>query len=70
MALAEQATFLLPVRPTLEQAREREPEQKFNVFGRISKLFVRPKGEEIEISSQCFGTILSGTGLAPVSWRG
>jgi hypothetical protein len=50
VALAGQATFLLPVRPALEQARERALEQKFNVFGTVSKLFVRPKGEEIETS--------------------
>jgi hypothetical protein len=35
---------------TLGQARERALEQKFNGFGTVSKLFVRPKGEDIEIS--------------------
>jgi len=50
VALAEQGIFLLPARLTPEQARERALEQKFNVFGTVSKLFVRPKGEEIEIT--------------------
>lgn len=49
VTLAEQGIFLLPVRLTQEQAREKALEQKFNVFGMISKFLVRPKGEEIQI---------------------
>jgi len=50
ITLAEQGIFLLPARVTLEQARERALEQKFNVFGTVSRLLARPKAEEIQIS--------------------
>ncbi len=49
VTLAEQGIFLLPVRVTQEQARERALEQKFNVFGTVSKFLMRPKGEEIQL---------------------
>ncbi|MDQ7842825.1 MAG: hypothetical protein QN141_01870 [Armatimonadota bacterium] len=49
VTIADQGIFLLPTRLTPEQARERVLEQKFNVFGTLSKLLIRPKGEEIQI---------------------
>lgn len=48
--VAEQGLFLLPVRVTQDQAREKAWEQKLNVFGALSKFLMRPKGEEIQVS--------------------
>ncbi len=49
IAVAEQGLFLLPARVTAEQAKEKAWEQKLNVFGTVSKLLMRPKGEEIQV---------------------
>jgi hypothetical protein len=49
IVVAEQGLFLLPVKVTDEQARERAWEQKLNVFGTLSKFLIRPKGEEIQV---------------------
>ena len=50
IAVAEQGLFLLPVKVTADQAREKAWEQKLNVFGTFSKLLMRPKGDEIQVS--------------------
>jgi hypothetical protein len=50
IGVAEQGLFLLPVKITEEQARERAWEQKLNVFGTLSKFLMRPKGEEIQVA--------------------
>src|SRR3972149_2893616 len=50
IVVAEQGLFLLPVKVTADQAREKAWEQKLNVFGTFSKLLMRPKGDEIQVS--------------------
>lgn len=50
IAVAEQGLFLLPVKVTHDQAREKAWEQKLNIFGTLSKFLMRPKGEEIQVS--------------------
>ena len=50
IAIAEQGLFLLPVKVTPEQAKEKSWEQKFSVFGTLSKLLMRPKSEDIRVS--------------------
>jgi hypothetical protein len=50
ITVAEQGLFLLPVKVTPEQAKEKAWEQKFSVFGTISKFLMRPKSDEIKVS--------------------
>lgn len=50
IVVAEQGLFLLPVTVTPEQAKERAWEQKFNVFGTLTKFLMRPKSEEIQVN--------------------
>ena len=50
IAIAEQGLFLLPVKVTSEQAKEKAWEQKLNVFGTLSKFLMRPKSEDIRVS--------------------
>jgi len=50
IALAEQGVFVLPVKVTQDQAREKAWEQKLNVFGTLAKFLMRPKGEEIQVT--------------------
>lgn len=52
ITVAEQGLYWFPVSVTLDQARERAWEQKLNVFGTLSRLLMRPKGEEIQVSLQ------------------
>ncbi|MDR7417655.1 MAG: hypothetical protein QN178_01950 [Armatimonadota bacterium] len=49
IAVAEQGVFILPAKLTPEQAKEKAWEQKLNVFGTLSKVFKRPKSEEIQV---------------------
>src|SRR3990172_1603529 len=50
IVVAEQGLFLLPVKVPAEQAKEKAWEQKFNVFGTVSKFLMRPKSEEIQVN--------------------
>jgi hypothetical protein len=50
ITIAEQGLFLLPVKVTQEQAKEKAWEQKSNVFGTLSKFLIRPKPEEIRVA--------------------
>jgi len=50
IAVAEQGLFLFPVKVTPDQAKEKAWEQKLNVFGTFSKVLMRPKGDEIQVS--------------------
>jgi hypothetical protein len=50
IVLAEQGVFVLPVKVTQDQARERAWEQKLNAFGTLAKFLMRPKSEDIQVS--------------------
>ena len=50
IAVAEQGLFLLPAKVSSDQAKEKAWEQKLSVFGTLSKLLMRPKGDEIQVS--------------------
>src|SRR3972149_2442279 len=50
IAVAEQGLFLFPVKVSPDQAREKAWEQKLRVFGTLSKVLMRPTGDEIQVS--------------------
>ena len=49
ITVAEQGLFLSPIKVTQDQAKEKAWEQKLSVFGTLSKLLMRPKGDEIQV---------------------
>jgi hypothetical protein len=50
ITIAEQGLFLLPIKVTSEQAKEKAWEHKLTVFGTLSKFLMRPKPEEIQVA--------------------
>lgn len=51
ITVSEQKVFQIPAALTPDQARERAWDHKMVAFGVISRLFLRPRGEEIKVAS-------------------
>jgi hypothetical protein len=51
ITVSEQKIFQVPAVLTLDQARERAWDHKMVAFGVFSRLFLRPRGEEIKVAS-------------------
>lgn len=49
--VAEQKVFLIEARLSADQVRERGWDQKAAAFGSLSRLLLRPKGDEIKVAS-------------------
>lgn len=51
ITVTEQKVFLIEARLSPEQVRERAWDQKLAAFGSLSRLLLRPKGDEIKVAS-------------------